>query len=262
MHILLPPSETKRDGGQPLPLDLSGLSFSRLNPERRRVIRALSALARDDSASLKALKLGPKGAPEVARNRMLKQAPTLPALERYTGVLYDALNAAELNPADRARAGERVVIHSALFGLLGADDLIPAYRLSHDSRLPELSLRRLWSVKLARELAAIPGLILDLRSESYVALGRAPLGERSAYLRVVTRGEGGQVRALNHFNKHAKGEFARSLLSLETAPQTLPDLIEAARSLGWALALAPAAEPDRPTELMLTIEAPAAPAGI
>ena len=82
-----------------------------------------------------ALKLGRTQASEVDRNRALTSSPTMPALDRYTGVLYDALDAPTLAPAAREFAGRHVLWHSARFGPVGALDLVPAYRLSHDSRL-------------------------------------------------------------------------------------------------------------------------------
>ena len=53
--------------------------------------------------------------------------------------------------------------------------------------------------------------MLDLRSEAYAALGPVPAGVSSAYVRVVSEGADGAVRALNHFNKHAKGALVRAL---------------------------------------------------
>src|SRR5690606_16101720 len=52
-----------------------------------------------------------------------------------------------------------------------------------------------------------PPFVLDLRSEAYVALGPVPQGVPSAYVRVVTA----HGKALNHFNKKAKGELVRAL---------------------------------------------------
>ncbi|MGV1034762.1 MAG: YaaA family protein [Microbacteriaceae bacterium] len=235
MRIVLPPSETKRDGGISLPLDVAALSFPALNVTRRKLVSALVALSRDEAAALNALKLGPKGAPEVARNRVLKKSPTMPAIERYTGVLYDGLDALSLSEVERERANERVLIHSALFGIIAANDPIPAYRLSHDSRLPDLSLKQLWPAKNAWVLRDTGEFVLDLRSEGYVDLGPAP--KNAVFLRVVTRTEGGQVRALNHFNKKAKGEFTRDLLSLSSTPETVDELVDAASSLDWEIEL-------------------------
>ena len=161
---------------------------------------------------MRALKLGRTQQFEVERNRVLQTAPVLAAVERYTGVIYDALDAASLSGGARAFARDHLVIGSALFGLLRADDLIPAYRLSHDSRLADLPLGKLWRAGVSAQLAAVDGLILDLRSEAYAALGRAPHRTGSFYLRVLSEAEDGRRTALSHFNKHAKGEFTRRVL--------------------------------------------------
>ncbi len=186
MLLLLPPSETKRDGGlDDTALDLRALSFPELLPPRRTALAALRALSRNVGASHTALRLSPKQRFEIDRNRAVGTSPLLPAIDRYTGVLYDALGAESLSQAARAFAGEHVAIHSALFGLVAATDGIPAYRLSHDSRLPALSLRRHWAAPISRSLAAREGLVLDLRSESYGHLGPAP--DSAWYVRVVAR---------------------------------------------------------------------------
>ncbi len=211
MLLVLPPSETKRDGGDAPPLSLGDLSFPALLPQRKAALAALRSLSRSVSGSMGALALGPTQRFEVDRNRALTSSPGMWALDRYTGVLYDGLEVESLSAAEREFAASHVVIHSALFGLLRADDTIPAYRLSHDSRLPGLSLRRLWREAVAAALAAEPGLVLDLRSESYATLGPAP--ESATYIRVVSEDGTGRRVALSHFNKKGKGEFARAVIA-------------------------------------------------
>ncbi|MEN2739070.1 peroxide stress protein YaaA [Microbacterium sp. X-17] len=211
MLVLLPPSETKRDGGEGEPLALKSLGFPRLNATRRGVVADTVALSRTPEAAAKALKLGPKQAHEVQRNRGLRRAATMPALLRYTGVLYDALDAPSLMEEDWRFAARSVAVQSALLGLVRADDPIPAYRLSFDSRLSP-ALKKRWAAACAAELAVVDGVILDLRSEGYAALGPLPEREGVHYLRVLARDESGTVRALNHFNKQAKGLFARALI--------------------------------------------------
>src|ERR687887_2774267 len=93
MLVLLPPSETKADGGAGPALDLDALSFPDLTPVRERLVSALVELAEDVPASLAALGLSDRQTDEVARNAALRSAPTMPAIRRYTGVLYDALDA-------------------------------------------------------------------------------------------------------------------------------------------------------------------------
>ncbi|MET0316278.1 MAG: hypothetical protein ABW188_05605, partial [Rhodococcus fascians] len=68
MLILLPPSETKSDGGVGSPLDLDELSLPDLTPLRQKLADALVELAADVEASSAALGLGPTQADEIQRN--------------------------------------------------------------------------------------------------------------------------------------------------------------------------------------------------
>jgi len=246
MLVLLPPSETKRDGGDAdAPLDLSALSYPGLTAQRRASIAAVKKLSRNIADSSTALGLGPTQRFEIDRNRALTTAPTMPAIDRYTGVLYEGLGSGTLDAAARAWLGNHVAVHSALFGLLGAHDRVPAYRLSHDSRVPGLALRAHWATAVAAELASHQGLMLDFRSEAYAHLGPRPEG--SFYLRVVTDAPGGLKRALNHFNKKGKGEFVRALA------ESRVDFVDVAGLLAWANGSGIQLERGAEGELQLTV---------
>ncbi|NQX27989.1 peroxide stress protein YaaA [Microbacteriaceae bacterium VKM Ac-2854] len=210
MHVLLPPSETKRDGGS-VSFRIDALAFPELRERRAALRDALVALSADHDAAVKALKLGPKQADEVGRNAALLEAAAMPVMDRFTGVLYDALDAGSLDSDARRYLAEHVVVHSALWGLLGAGDPIPAYRLSHDSRVPGFALKRWWAAANSTAIAGLTGLVLDLRSESYAALGPLPAGDDAHFVRVRTRMPDGTLRSLNHFNKQGKGRFVRAL---------------------------------------------------
>jgi cytoplasmic iron level regulating protein YaaA (DUF328/UPF0246 family) len=243
--LVLPPSETKRDGGDAAPLDLGALSFPELAPQRKAALAALRILSRSVGGSMHALALGPTQRFEVDRNRALSKAPVLPALDRYTGVLYDGLEVQSLSAAERDFAARHVAIHSALFGLLRAGDPIPAYRLSHDSRLPGLSLRKHWRAAITSTLASEPGLVLDLRSESYATLGPAP--ESATYIRVVSEAANGRRVALSHFNKKGKGEFARAVIAAGIDHESVESLV------AWAAAAGIRLEAGAPGELDLVV---------
>ncbi|MDY0982487.1 peroxide stress protein YaaA [Microbacterium sp. CFBP9023] len=233
MKILLPPSETKRPGGRDAPLDESSLALPGLVAERRAVIDALIDLAHDEEAARRVLKLSPKQAGDVEHNRMLRSAATMPAVDRYTGVLYDALDAGSLDPASRRWLGSHVWIHSAPLGPIGALDLIPPYRLAAGTSLPGLAaLRRHWADATTAAIAGEdPDFILDLRSEAYVALGPVPDSVPSAYVRVVTE----HGRALNHFNKKSKGLLVRALAEDRPRVRSLRTLRTWAASRGLVL---------------------------
>lgn len=209
MKILLPPSETKRAGGNGAPLELTSLALPGLHAHRSATVDALIALAADEAVARRVLKLSERQAGDVAHNRMLRTAPTMPAVDRYTGVLFDALDATSLSKASRRWLGEHVWIHSAPLGPIGALDALPSYRLSAGTSVPGLpALRRHWADATTAAIAeSEPPFVLDLRSEAYVALGPVPASVPSAYIRVVTE----HGRALNHFNKKSKGLLVRAL---------------------------------------------------
>lgn len=238
MLILLPPSETKRAGGARGPVDLSTLALPGLLPERELMADALIALAGDAAASARVLKLGPKQHGDATVNAQLRSSPVMPAIDRYTGVLFDALDAPTLDTAARAWLGRNVMIHSAAFGPVGTMDKIPAYRLGAGISVPGIPpARRLWADAVTRELArAQAGFVLDLRSESYVALGPVPAEASSAYVRVTSEGADGVVRALNHFNKQAKGQLVRALAATRPRVRSREALMRWAQDAGIALA--------------------------
>ena len=241
MLVLLPPSETKRPGGRRTPLALDRLALPGLRPQREAVIDALATLSTDPVEAARVLKLSARQGGDVAANASLRTGPTLPAIDRYTGVVYDALDAGSLDPVARRWLGRHVLIHAAAFGPVGALDKIPTYRLGAAAALPGLPpLRRVWAEAVSAALAArADPFVLDLRSEAYVALGPVPDTVPSAYVRVVVDEEDGTVRALNHFNKASKGALVRTLAQARPTVRTLRGLLRWASTAGIALTRGP-----------------------
>ncbi|QUH04427.1 peroxide stress protein YaaA [Saccharopolyspora erythraea] len=230
MLVLLPPSETKAVGGDGGPLDLEALSHPELNPARRELIDALRALADDVPASLDALGLSQRQAEEVQRNAELLRSPTAPALERYTGVLYDALDVGSLSAAERKQADSRLAVASALFGLARGTDAIPAYRLSGGSSLPGLPpLRSMWRPVLEPLLADVDDLVVDLRSGAYATLARVP---HAVKVRVLSEDAGGKRKVVSHHNKAHKGKLARALAQAPAEPADVGELLAVAEAAG------------------------------
>lgn len=230
--MLLPPSETKRTGGDGPPVRLDILSSPELTPLRQLLIDELIALAADPPAARKALSISAAQDAEIERNAALRQAATMPAIERYTGVLYDALDVGSLRGAAAMRARNRLAVGSALFGLLRADDPVPAYRLSASSKLPgQPGLATRWRPLLEPVLAdlATRELIVDLRSGSYAGLGRIPGAVR---VQVLAERADGQRTVVSHFNKAHKGHLARALVSSRSEPDSAAAVAAVARRAG------------------------------
>ncbi len=217
MLVLLPPSEGKAPGGRGRPLDLATLSHPALTAVRSRLVEAVQAAARSDPVALQAALGCPAG--EVEKNAALLTSGTRPALQRYTGVLYDSLVYATLSPAGRRRADRSLRVASALFGLLSPRDAIPAYRLSGSTSCAGIGpLAAAWRPALEPEIAAHRGLVVDLRSGPYAALARVP---GAVQVRVL-RESGGARTVVSHDNKYTKGLLARALC--ERGARTVEDV--------------------------------------
>lgn len=237
MLVVLPPSETKVSGGVTgSQLNLSLLSTPELNPLRERLLAALVALSANPEQAMKALKLGPKGGFEVDRNRDVWSTPVMPALERYTGVVYDTLGIQVWSADDWAYATRHVGVFSALFGLLGARDPIPAYRLSCDSRLDIGGLPALYGPYQEALWNGVSDFVLDLRSGGYRAL--APLLPGSGvFVALVQPGPLGGRKALGHQNKPVKGRLVADLVRTRANISSLAELAAWGVGQGWTFDL-------------------------
>jgi cytoplasmic iron level regulating protein YaaA (DUF328/UPF0246 family) len=218
MLFLLPPSETKRSGGGALTIDQVALTFGGLNKAREAVVEAMG-------------------------DKSLLTAPTMRALDRYTGTLYGALHGRGLKgtPTEHnslttdevARAKSTVLIQSAVFGLIPATDLIPEYKINANENLNGLNLKKLWSQAheaIWPRLAG--GIVIDLRSKTYADLAPIPEALTSYRVVVFVENEDGSREQLNHFNKKAKGQLVRAALTAKTPPETIKDLQKCALKAG------------------------------
>lgn len=215
--ILLPPSEGKAAPATGPPLDLTTLRHPELTPHRERLLDVLERLGRGSTRNgLARLGIGPGLTHELERNAELSRAPTAPAAEIYTGVLFRHLDLASLSPAARARAAERILIASALWGVVGLDDRVPAYRLGIGADLPRLpGLASFWRAPLA---AALPtaGLVVDCRSGAYAAAWRPAAGPLLE-VRPLHEADGKRT-VISHMAKATRGDVARLLVEAAEAP--------------------------------------------
>lgn len=237
MLLLLPPSEGKSAPTRGKPLDLGSLSFPVLTAGREEALDALVALcASDVTAAAEVLGLGPTQTELAARNADLRSAPTARAEQIYTGVVYDALDAASLDAAARRRL-RRVAVTSSVFGLVRLADRIPSYRLSGDTTLPGLgSVAAHWRRHLGDAVAegVGSGVLVDLRSGTYAAFWRpeGDVARRTVTVRVLHEHQGVR-KVVSHFNKATKGRIVRAVLTDGGTPRTPAAFATQLRDLGW-----------------------------
>jgi cytoplasmic iron level regulating protein YaaA (DUF328/UPF0246 family) len=161
----------------------------------------------------------------------LRTKPARPAADLYTGVLFAALGLADLEPV-----WNRVLIASALWGVVRPGDRIPDYRLDMSAKPPGIGpLAAYWRAPLA---AALPdrGLILDLRSGSYAAAWR-PRRATVLGVRGFTEAPDGTRTVITHMAKRVRGEVARLVLQAGAEATTPLEVAEIARAGGLRVEL-------------------------
>lgn len=226
MLILLPPSETKAPGGE---RDAMSVSFPALDSVRASLFDDLSAMDVDEMMAL--LKIPKTKREEAVENQSLRSGPVMPAIYRYTGVLYDAL-APETLPDDAIR---RLAVGSALFGVVRADDMIPRYRVSASSKVSAAdgslpTMRARWGSAVSSALAQEP-FVVDMRSGAYEKLGPV---DGAVTVRVESVAPDGSRKVVSHFNKHYKGLLARALACGQEVT-SIGEVAKVARAAGYVV---------------------------
>lgn len=258
MRVLLPPSEAKAEGGDGPSLRTAGFGDGPLAEVRAEVARAVAVFCQaDPNAAIAALRLpASRAQADLAANTAILDAPTMPALDRFVGVLYQALAPATLPPAARAAAGHTLFVSNGAFGLLGAAESVPDHRVGMAAAIPGLNgrtaptvLGAFWRARLAPALpdllACVPDvvgehLVVDLRSSDYATVPSlsGPMRASALPVRALTEKlvDGRWVRRpLSYQAKQTKGLLTRALLLAQAAGRpvkTIDDVAEVAESAG------------------------------
>ena len=180
MLILLPPSEKKKAATSQEKFELSSLVFA----SELTVTRSQTTSKHDSSQ-------------------------TSPAIEIYDGVLFQGLNWKTLSAAEEKRANSKVLIVSALFGLVRPLDKIFSYKEKIDNKLWREAVAQV-SAKYSNEL------IIDCRSSTYKGVWTInPLN--TVEVRVF-KVNGAERSMITHMSKKYRGELTGHLLKQTTDP--------------------------------------------
>lgn len=227
--VLLPPSEGKAPGGEGAPWSPGTMALD-LDRERAEVQRALRTAMRANAAQRGAL-LGVKAtalSAATAANRGVAASPTMPAIERYTGVLYDELDAPSLPAVARRRLDAQVLIFSGLWGVVAPSDPIPDYKLKMGASLGRLGRLSTWwrpaiDRVMAQRIAAV-GVLWNLLPNEHDAAWSSPTGVTVCTVRFADRRSDGTLATVAHWNKLLKGALVRHLVREQVArPEELAD---------------------------------------
>ena len=191
MILLIPPSEGKVSGGKFPPITLS--------VEQQHMYNALCSY----NGNLAKL-LGVQGkALEHAKlvNAHILQAPTLPAIQRYSGVVYQALSYETLTSEAKAYVDNHIKIVSGLFGLLNATDRIPEYKL----KIEKLGADAFYKPIIGKALK--DDFVIDLLAQ---AQRKAVYYKNGVRVEFIIR-KNGEKKPAGHAGKTIKGKFIRWL---------------------------------------------------
>ena len=193
MLILLPPSEKKKTATSPEKLDLDSLVFA----------AELSATRTQTTANY-------------------DYSQTSPAIEIYDGVLYQGLGWHSLSASQRKRANSRVLIVSALFGLVRPLDQIFQYKVKIDSKLWRDAI-----VDVSEKF--VDELVIDCRSSTYKSVWTIN-PENTVDVRVF-KVTGAERSVITHMSKKYRGELTRHLIMQASDPITPADVQRMAAQL-------------------------------
>lgn len=255
MLILLPPSEGKTSPLSGKPFRLDRLSRTELNSQRDRLITAVEKMANGPvTKSREILGLSAKQDFEIERDRNLRISAAGPAIDVYTGVVFEALSAQDLNAKAIEKLHAHVNVCSALFGLLRFDDLIPAYRLSGDVVVPKIgALSAFWKSSISESLASETGLIVDMRSGAYLKLGSAPT-EQTVIPKILQKMPSGPPKVVSHFNKATKGRITRAFAQATKKIETVDQFAGLVASLGHDVEIVAAKKAGQPIVLNVIVD--------
>ena len=165
LYILFSPSEGKNFGGGDAPMELLGGKDS-----REEILQAYNDIVLgNDEDTIKKLfgfKKFEECKPYIAD---IFNAPTLKAVQRYSGVAYDYLKYDELETEAQNYVDAHTIIFSNLFGPIKANDPIPIYKVKQGNAIGKIKPENYYKERFSYQLDLLLGNaeILDLRAGYY-----------------------------------------------------------------------------------------------
>ena len=194
LKILIPPSEGKKEGG----IFENDSGFSSIT---RLLIKKIEAFD-GDKEKLYGVK-GKNLQKAIKINSKILNSKTLPAIKRYSGVVFNAIDYETLK--NKKLFDRRVLIMSAMFGLVKPQDKIPDYKLN----IGKLNSDKLWREELKDSLK--DHFVIDLLPKAHK---KAITYDKGISIDFIIEKDGKRKPA-GHDGKFIKGRFVRWLIENE-----------------------------------------------
>ena len=200
MKILIPPSEGK---AKVRPLDIlfkdTNFEFAKYTQQ---IVDLLCLIENEDLTSVYGT-TQEKAMMFHRQNQDAFNSKCVPAIERYTGVVYNHIEWNTLSKKSKNYMQKYILIFSGLFGLLTPETLIPDYKL----KMNVLSLKSLWGPIISNYLKD-EDIIFDLLPQVHRKAYKPNKNTIQIDFLVQSKGK---TSAAGHFGKAVKGQFIRFL---------------------------------------------------
>jgi len=219
MQIIISPAKTINTKSSGKTLAKSTLQFAN---EAKEIALYMAQYSVEDLERL--LKISPKLALETFKRFEAfhsDEAPSLQAILAYTGMVYKHIAPADFSDEDFLYAHEHLRIASPFYGVVRPLDVIKAYRMEYDVKLPELgriTMSDYWKPKLTRSF------VKDVKKNGGVLINLASMDIQSSFnwklleqeVRVITpefkMWKKGKLDTVTIYAKMARGEMTRFIL--------------------------------------------------
>lgn len=188
--ILIPPSEGKQKGGSYTPINLNELQEC--------MLEKLEHYTGDHSHLLGVKEKALEQA--ILANNTIRTSLTLPAIKRYTGVVYQGINYDDMSESAKKYCNKHVRIMSALFGLIEPLTLIPNYKF----KIGTLGATKFWGENNNIDKKYF---VIDLLPKSHKKAVTYDTGIQIDFYRK----RFGAIAPAGHEGKLVKGKFVRWL---------------------------------------------------
>lgn len=214
--IVLPPSETKLAAGTGSFQECVDAlryvkDFEHVHKHIQKTIQAKNHAKLEKVFEMKGRNLDRA----LQKNTNLMTSEVMPAIQRYTGVMYDAIDVSSLDADTKNRASENICIIDGLFGCLRGSDLIPDYKCKINTKLTGLDVSVFWQEKLVDlfDPCEKDTIILDLLPDAHKKV--IPPDTRMVEIVFMDRKSDGSYKKTGHHAKALKGHFVRYILGYE-----------------------------------------------
>lgn len=220
--ILLPPSETKKKSGDEtkpyrIVKNLKKYNhFISLETDREYVYGKLrEAIAEENSEEIERtfeLK-GDKLHEAIDIISDLLNENTLPAIERYQGVMFNSIDYNSFKEPEKKNFDESTIFIDAMFGLLKTTDYIPNYKLKITSKFLDMNITKFWKERLEAYFDTLfrEKLIIDILPQSHRKIVNYN-GANVIKIRFCTI-KNDKLADVGHDSKKLKGEIIRYIIS-------------------------------------------------